>query len=233
MIAKKNPGIDLERKRIVLFNAGLLAAGAFTLAAFTYSEPLATSEEGRAAQIAQIKYVQQVMDEAEPDVVVQQDQPVVDQRSNESLGNESAISEASSSTSNTVTGVTSAVGSTGPVGIIPTTGSVVVKTGRVVEFPNIEASYVGGRNEMLLHMADVQEYPEMDRVLGNQGTVYVSFIVEVDGKITNVAIPAEQSPTLDREAKRIVRSFPKWNPGEDKYGPVRTRVRLPIKFILE
>ncbi|MFT5860893.1 MAG: protein TonB [Flavobacteriaceae bacterium] len=233
MIAKKNPGVDLERKRIVLFNVGLLTAGAFTLAAFTYSEPLATTEEGRAAQIAQIQYERQAMDEVEPDVVVEQDEPVVDQTSNESLGSESAISEASSSTSNTVTGVTSAVGSTGPVGIIPKTPNVVVKTGKIVQFPPIEASYVGGRNEMLLHMAGIQEYPEIDIQLNVQGTVYVTFVVETDGSLTDIEVLRDLSPTLDREAKRIVRSFPKWNPGEDKYGAVRTRVRLPIKFILE
>ena len=76
-------------------------------------------------------------------------------------------------------------------------------------------------------------YPEIDQRMGNQGTVYVSFIVEKDGSVTNVQIERGISETIDREAKRIVRGFPNWKPAENAFGKVRTIVRLPIKFIIQ
>ncbi len=234
MIAKKNPGIDLEKKRIVLFNIGLLTAGAFTLAAFTYSEPLIEIEEERAAQIADILYQTKVEVVEKDELVVQNDTEIDDQEQSQELGNEDAVSKDSRSSKNTTTGVTSSVGKIGKFGRKITTKNRTVDTGGgIEEWPDKEASYVGGHNQMVVHMTDVQEYPQIDVKMGNQGTVYVTFVVEKDGSITGVDVLRKLSPTLDREAERIVRSFPKWNPGENKYGPVRTRVRLPIKFILK
>ena len=66
-----------------------------------------------------------------------------------------------------------------------------------------------------------------------QGTVAISFVVEKNGEITNILVEKGVSKTIDREAKRIVRSFPKWVPAEIDARKVRTRVRLPIVFTLE
>ena len=102
-----------------------------------------------------------------------------------------------------------------------------------IVIPLVDAMYDGGILEMKKKIVSVQEYPEIDRELGNQGTVYVSFVVEKDGSVTNIKAVRGVSETLDREAVRIIESFPKWIPGQDKYGVVRTRVRMPIKFILQ
>ena len=235
MIAKKNPGVDLERKRVVLFNIGLLTAGAFTLAAFTYSAPLEEIEEERAAHMADIQYHAELEEAEKEEPVVEEQTDADDQDQSQELGSEDAISEKSKAAKNTQKKVKSGHGKIGKFGRkMPLTKNRTIKKGGGIEkWPDIEASYVGGHNEMVLHMAEVQEYPDIDIQMGNQGTVYVSFVVETDGSITGVDILRELTPTLDREAKRIVRSFPNWNPGKNKFGPVRTRVRLPIKFILE
>ena len=85
---------------------------------------------------------------------------------------------------------------------------------------------------MMEKVQDVMVYPEVDIEMNVQGKVYISFIVEKDGSVSNVEVERGVSSTIDREAKRIVKSFPNWKPGENAYGKVRTRVRLPLNFVL-
>ena len=86
---------------------------------------------------------------------------------------------------------------------------------------------------MMAQVQKVMNYPEIDIQMDVQGKVYLSFIIEKDGSVSNVEIERGVSKTIDREAKRIVKTFPKWKPGENAYGKVRTRVRLPLNFTLE
>ena len=67
----------------------------------------------------------------------------------------------------------------------------------------------------------------------DQGRVFLSFVVEPDGKITNIVVERGVTRELDREAKRVVRKMPKWSAGEASGKKVRTRCRLPIVFTLQ
>lgn len=62
------------------------------------------------------------------------------------------------------------------------------------------------------------------------GKVFVAFVVELDGSVTNIEIMRGLHPTCDEEAKRIVSIMPKWKPGEQLGTPVRTKLILPISF---
>jgi len=66
--------------------------------------------------------------------------------------------------------------------------------------------------------------------MNEQGKVYVSFIVEKDGRITNIEIQRGVSDDLNKEAKRVVRNMPDWTPGESSGKRVRTKCSLPINF---
>lgn len=76
------------------------------------------------------------------------------------------------------------------------------------------------------------KYPQTSIELNEQGRVYLSFVVELDGSISNISVERGVSTDLDREAKRLLRNMPKWVPGEAKGKKVRTRCRLPINFTL-
>ena len=76
------------------------------------------------------------------------------------------------------------------------------------------------------------DYPQTSIEMNEQCRVFLSFVVEKDGSISNVAIERGVSPDLDREAKRVVRKMPKWNAGEASGRKVRARCRLPINFQL-
>ena len=77
------------------------------------------------------------------------------------------------------------------------------------------------------------KYPAMARENNIQGRVYVTFIVEKDGSITNVEILRSADPVLDAEALRVVKSMPKWEPGKQRNMAVRVKFTLPITFRLQ
>ena len=233
MIAKKNPKMDLEGKRAAIFNVGLLVAGSFTLAAFTYTETTITEAEKMVVVVDEIVTFQ-VEPKVKPEIV-KPDQPKTPSQSQDepqNLGSQTGLSQDITSTKNTADGLKKPDGP-GIHGVNIPFKPTLFDTDDKIVIPLIDASYDGGLLEMKKKIFSVQKYPDIDRELGNQGIVYVSFVVEKDGSVTNVKSVRGVSETLDREAVRIIKSFPKWIPGEDKYGVVRTRVRMPIKFVLQ
>ena len=76
-------------------------------------------------------------------------------------------------------------------------------------------------------------YPEIALENGIQGRVFVSFIVEVDGSVSNVKIVRGVDPSLDQEAVRVVESSPRWEPGTQKGTKVRVTFTFPISFSLK
>ena len=69
---------------------------------------------------------------------------------------------------------------------------------------------------------------------GMEGRVLIGFIVEKNGRITNVeVVESSGHPALDEEAVRVVKEMPKWKPGEQKGKTKRVRFLLPIEFKLD
>jgi TonB family protein len=68
---------------------------------------------------------------------------------------------------------------------------------------------------------------------GVTGTVYITFIIEKDGTLTNAKVLRGIGSGCDEEALRVVNMMPKWNPGEQKGKPVAVQFNLPIKFKLD
>lgn len=102
----------------------------------------------------------------------------------------------------------------------------------IVEFPDVEAGFPGGPAAMMKWINDNVKYPQTSIEMNEQGRVFLSFVVEKDGSITNVKVERGISIDLDKEAKRVVRKMPKWIPGESAGRAVRARCRLPINFQL-
>ena len=234
MIAKKNGRADLERKRGILFQIGMLAAGSFTLAAFTYTSPLSRMVEDKYVLKEKIEF--EMVEKEEP-----VEKPVELPRQTQQQ-TQSNTTQVNTNTSQQVTANTTAVNNTNTMnnstvappggGIIITTGIVEIVDRPIEKFPDVEASFPGGHLEMMKFIQQNIDYPEDAMEFDAQGKVYLSFVVEKDGSITNIEVDRKVFPSLDREAKRVVREFPKWIPGEMKYGKVRTKVSLPISFVI-
>ena len=116
--------------------------------------------------------------------------------------------------------------------VVEVAEETVIVEEEIIEFPDVEAEFIGGAQAMMKYIQQNIQYPPTSIEMNEQGKVYLSFVVEPDGTISNVAIERGVSKDIDNEAKRIVRSMPKWLPGEGKGKKVRTRCRLPINFQL-
>jgi protein TonB len=76
-------------------------------------------------------------------------------------------------------------------------------------------------------------YPRSAERAGIEGTVYLSFVIEKDGKITEAkVIKGTVSKDCNNEALRVVAAMPPWKPGLYQGKPVRTRMKFPITFTL-
>lgn len=76
------------------------------------------------------------------------------------------------------------------------------------------------------------KYPKEAKEQNIQGKVYVQFVVEKDGSITEPKIAKGVNPLLDNEALRVVKLMPKWKPGEQRGHTVRVSYIVPINFAL-
>jgi TonB family protein len=92
--------------------------------------------------------------------------------------------------------------------------------------------FPGGFNSMMQFIRQNLRYPLSARQQGIEGTVYVAFIVEKDGRVSNVSIVRGISADADAEAARVVQQSPPWVPGKLNHQPVRVKFVLPIKFSL-
>jgi len=100
--------------------------------------------------------------------------------------------------------------------------------GIVEEMPQ----FPGGEIALCKYIANSIKYPVVAQKTGIQGKVYVSFIVDKDGGVTDVKVLQGVDPLLDREALRVVRSLPRWKPGKQRGVPVKVSYTVPINFIL-
>lgn len=93
--------------------------------------------------------------------------------------------------------------------------------------------YPGGTDAMITFIATNIKYPPEAKAKGTQGTVYITYIVEKDGSVTNVSCLRGIGDGCDEEALRVVKGMPKWKPGKQNDEVVRVQFTLPIKFKLD
>ncbi len=93
-------------------------------------------------------------------------------------------------------------------------------------------SFPGGEEARNKYMIENITYPPKARQEGIQGRVFVTFIVEKDGAVSNVKILRGIGGGCDEEAVRVISMMPKWNPGIQRGQPVRVQFNMPIHFAL-
>lgn len=102
-----------------------------------------------------------------------------------------------------------------------------------VFFVEENPEFPGGPAKLLEYIQKNLEYPEAARENEIQGRVFVGFIVEEDGSVSNVKILRGIGYGCDEEAIRLVNSLPKFKPGKQRGKPIRVQYTLPIVFKLE
>ena len=104
---------------------------------------------------------------------------------------------------------------------------VFVVVEEMPEFPG------GGELALRKYLAKAIVYPVIAQENGIQGKVFVNFVVNKDGSVSNVKVARGVDPSIDAEAVRVVSSMPKWKPGKQRGAPVRVSYTVPISFKLE
>ena len=125
----------------------------------------------------------------------------------------------------------------GPDMLTPSSNSAVIMAVPQEEpvFTVVEEmpKYPGGQDALIKYMMTNVKYPENARKNGVQGTVFITFVVEKDGKVTQAKVLRGVDEELDKEALRVVQEMPKWNPGKEKGNAVRVQFNLPVAFKLD
>lgn len=95
-----------------------------------------------------------------------------------------------------------------------------------------QAEFPGGLDSMYAYIQKNLVYPEKAKAEGIEGRVFVSFIIEKDGSISNILIKRAIGGGCEEAVVEMIKNMPKWNPGKQKGKPVRCQFTLPIKFEL-
>ena len=74
------------------------------------------------------------------------------------------------------------------------------------------------------------KYPQIALENGIQGNVVVKFVVEKDGKLSNIQVLQSPDKTLADAAVQVLQKSPKWKPGKQRNKPVRVTYTLPVSF---
>ena len=126
------------------------------------------------------------------------------------------------------TGAPSAVVATGPVGPVVEADD----DDRIYDVVEQNAQFPGGDAECMKWLAENLKYPSICQEQGVQGRVVVKFVVNRDGSIVDVEIVRSPDPNLSKEAERVVKMMPKWQPARQGNKAVRSRFNLPVMFRL-
>jgi len=101
------------------------------------------------------------------------------------------------------------------------------------DLPDTDPEFVGGIDSLYRYIVNNIHYPEKAKAEGVSGRVYVRFIVETDGSVTNAEVLRGIGSDCDEEALRVVQAMPRWKPATKDGHPVRAQYHLPIYFKLQ
>ena len=224
MEAKKSKNADLENKRSLFFQIGLILTLIAVFMAFEYKsyEPVNTVLMSRSVDNTPEDFiditVQKTKLPPEPqrqpivltivdNTVEIEDGPIIDVNA----GENTEIPEF--------------------VPSLPEEAPIIDNT--PVKVPEVKPEFPGGLTAMYAFLSSIIRYPDMAMQTGIQGVVYIGFIVERDGSITDVEVLRGIGGGCDEEAVRVVKSMPNWNPGMQFNRKVRVSYNIPVRFTLK
>ncbi|NTE04752.1 energy transducer TonB [Agrobacterium tumefaciens] len=108
------------------------------------------------------------------------------------------------------------------------------KAQKIYDFVSVEKqpSYPGGIEKFYEYLGKEIKYPEAAKNNKTHGRVFVSFIVEKNGKLSDVTVTKGLSTETDAEALRVLKNSPNWNPGILNGKPVRVKYNINVNFNL-
>jgi periplasmic protein TonB len=228
METKKNPAVDLRKKSPLFFNIGLILSLALVITAFEWKfydnleKVELVSIDDNFTPVIDIPNIEQkqlpppVM--KAPEIVeVPNEEPLEDI---EATFDETEIKETKTPT----------------VKITPTTDNIIPEEPKDDE-PHLivedQPKFGKGMEDFYKYVSKNIEYPKQARRIGVEGKVFVQFVVDKDGSLSDIKVLKGIGAGCDEEAVRVLKESPKWNPGKQRGRPVRVRMSLPIFFKIQ
>ena len=227
MEIKKSPKADLEGKKGIFFEVGLALALAILLFAFEWKSNTAEVNQFQTVAEEQIEeeiipITQQMLKPPPPPPPAPKLTDLIDIVEDDTMIDEELeIQDAEDQSENTeIQDVTDFGDYDGE------------DTGEAEIFVVVEdmPQFPGGNVQRWIYKN--VKYPILAQENGIQGKVFIQFVIEKDGSITDVKVMRGVDASLDKEAIRVVKSMPKWKPGKQRGKPVRVSYTLPINFQL-
>lgn len=103
----------------------------------------------------------------------------------------------------------------------------------IPEKEDVVPEFPGGQDSMYKFIYANLKYPKKAKEKGIEGKVYIQFVVEADGSLSNIKVLKGLGYGCDEEAMRIIKKMPKWVPGGQNGKKVPVKFNLPIKFELK
>ena len=94
----------------------------------------------------------------------------------------------------------------------------------------VKPEYPNGNEGLGKYLSENIKYPKKALKNGVSGKVFVQFVIDKTGKVTNVVAVRGVEKSLDKEAVRVIKSMPKWKPGMKDGQPVKVKYTIPINF---
>lgn len=226
MELKKNPKVDLQNKRGILLEIGLIVALAVVIGAFLY-----TPKEVRVEKI-DMNYGP--VEEEITEITRQDQKPPEPPKKTEIT----VITDILNIVTND-TKITTDIGFAEFEEDIEIVQQVAVQEEEIEEeqiFYKVEKmpSFMGGDLTTFRNWVHGKvKYPQLAQENNISGRVLLMFVVEKDGTLTNIEVLQTPDSSLSEEAIRVLKTSPKWEPGKQRNQSVRVKYTLPIDFHIQ
>ncbi|WP_372774580.1 energy transducer TonB [Mangrovibacterium sp.] len=225
MKTKKSPNADLESKRSLFFALGLVLSLGMVLAAFSFKSPVdAIPDIGR------------VDWDTPEEVFIPRTKPEESKPISPVLTiNEIVLNLDEGAEELDFSGYTDEINLGEAIALNPLLSERSPEAEEVplVDFAEYMPEFPGGMPSLLRFVSRSIKYPEIAKQNGVQGKIFVRFVVNTDGSISDAFVLRPLDPSLDKEAIRVVTSMPRWKPGSQNGKPVRVNFTIPINFVLQ
>jgi protein TonB len=227
MELKKSPKADLEKKKSIFIQIGLIISLGLVLAAFEYktsskenNELLALNKETVEEEVIPVTR-QEVATPPPPQPQVTELNIVKDdQEIKEELEMENMDADANTKME---------------IRDIVVNEEEQVQESEVFFIVEDMPKFMGGSPDVEFrnYIAKNLKYPAIAAENGISGRVFIQFVVNEKGEVTNAKVVRSVDPSLDEEALRIIRSSPRWTPGKQRGKPVKVAFTFQVNFVLQ
>jgi len=226
MQIKKSPKADLNNKKGLFLEIGLILALLLTVAAFAYTQ--------KERQVEIIETSMEVVEEEITDITTQDQKPPEPPKKVEM--------QVLSDVLNVVTNDTK-IETEFDFSEFSEDVEIVQQIEVVEEAAEDDAPFIIAEEMPKFQGGDLMKfrswvqgklkYPQIAQENGISGKVTLTFVIERDGSLTNIQVMQSPDRSLADEAVRVLQSSPKWTPGKQRNSPVRVRYTLPVEFRIQ